>query len=143
MEVIVGVVFLQIGEPVQAPLVRLVKGEAQVLLQDRVHLRGRTFHKVHHGVLAAIVRLRHGLALLLRHLHGLSRAVVEEREEVDLPVILRGLHGQVEELVHHIETAAVEYFGIEPLQLLRRQGPVLRRLQGLGFGEGTGADQKG
>ena len=114
MEVIVGVVFLQIGEPVQAPLVRLIKRQAQVLLQNRVHLRGRTFHKVHHGVLAAPGRLRHGPALLLRHLHGLSRTVVEEFEEVDLLVILRGLHRLEQELVHHVEAVAVEDFGIEP-----------------------------
>ena len=46
-------------------------------------------------------------------------------------------------MVADIEALPVEDLGVEAVQLLRRQGPVLRCLQSLGFGEGTGADQKG
>ena len=140
-EVIVGVVFLQVRELVQAPLVRLIQTEAQVLPQNRVHSGGGALDEVHARVLAAIARLRHSPALLLRDVHGVPRAVVEELEEVDLPVILGGLYGQEQELVAHIEAVAVENRPVEPLQLLRCQRAVLQ-LRRLRPGEGAGAHQR-
>ena len=123
MEVVVAVVLGQIGEAVQPHLVGLRQGEAQVLLQHRVHLGGGQ----HRGRTGGVLRADgggdfRGQFLLLRPVPA-----VEQLKQVD--VLRRGV-GRAQKLVadvdlHHCPTVHLvgeELVPVEPGQFFLRQG---------------------
>ena len=123
MEVVVAVVLGQIGEAVQPHLVGLRQGEAQILLQRRVHLGGGQ----HRGRTWSVLRADgggdfRGQLPLLRPVPA-----VEQLKQVD---VLRVLVGGAEELIsdvdlHHCPTVHLvgeELVPVEPGQFFLRQG---------------------